>query len=110
MYVRHIKFYSRQDKKSFDIGKFFCKLTSPHYTERRGGGVQGSGLALVLTFTIAALIPGLLVFDVEVVFFYPWAVLYNDLSIFGLIEMTVFILIVALALIYAWKEGALEWR
>ncbi|MEE9488510.1 MAG: NADH-quinone oxidoreductase subunit A [Candidatus Brocadiales bacterium] len=51
-----------------------------------------------------------LVFDVELVFFYPWAVLYDELAIFGFIEMMVFILIVALALIYAWKEEALEWR
>ncbi len=118
--------------------------------------MQGNELALILTFIIAALIPGFLifltsvlgpkrmnpvkalpfecgmppsgpardrfpikfyllgvlflVFDVEVVFFYPWAVLYDELAIFGLMEMMVFILIVAIALIYAWKEEALEWR
>lgn len=118
--------------------------------------MQGYWLAVFLTFIIAALIAGLLifltsvlgpkrinpvkalpfecgmppsgparerfpikfyligvlflVFDVEVVFFYPWAVLYHKLALFGLLEMMVFILIVGLALVYVWKEGALEWR
>ncbi|MFC1943968.1 NADH-quinone oxidoreductase subunit A [Chloroflexota bacterium] len=50
------------------------------------------------------------VFDVETVFLYPWAVRLGGLGLFGLIEMVVFIAILAVGLIYAWKKGALEWK
>ncbi|MEN6429658.1 MAG: NADH-quinone oxidoreductase subunit A [Coriobacteriales bacterium] len=50
------------------------------------------------------------VFDIETVFLYPWAVAFNRMGAFILIEMLVFITILALGLAYAWKEGALSWR
>lgn len=50
-----------------------------------------------------------IVFDVEVVFMYPWAVLARDLGVFGLVEMMVFVAILVLGLVYAWRRGALEW-
>jgi NADH-quinone oxidoreductase subunit A len=49
------------------------------------------------------------IFDIEAVFLYPWAVLYKDLGLFGFVEMGVFIAILAFGLIYVWKRGALEW-
>ena len=49
------------------------------------------------------------IFDVETVFLYPWAVYYKQLGLFGLIEMTVFILILVVAFVYAWRKRALEW-
>src|SRR5947209_20470505 len=49
------------------------------------------------------------VFDVEVLFMYPWAVLFRRLGVFGFIEMSVFILVLALGLVYVWRKGALEW-
>jgi NADH-quinone oxidoreductase subunit A len=48
-------------------------------------------------------------FDVETVFLYPWAVAYNQLPLFALFEMFVFLLILAVGLVYAWRKGALEW-
>jgi NADH-quinone oxidoreductase subunit A len=51
-----------------------------------------------------------ILFDVEVVFFYPWAVLFRRLGLFGLIEMGVFILILLVGYIYVWKKDALEWE
>lgn len=51
-----------------------------------------------------------LLFDIEAVFLYPWAVVARELRIFGLIEITVFIGVLGLGLIYAWKRGALEWQ
>ena len=51
-----------------------------------------------------------LVFDIEAVFLYPWAVAYKRLALFGLIEMVVFIAILVVGYIYAWKKGALEWK
>ena len=50
-----------------------------------------------------------IVFDVETVFFFPWAATYRDLGLFGLVEMFVFIGVLAAGLVYAWKKGALEW-
>ena len=49
------------------------------------------------------------IFDVETVFMSPWAVIFNKLMLFGLIEMTVFILILVVGYYYAWQKGALEW-
>jgi NADH-quinone oxidoreductase subunit A len=50
-----------------------------------------------------------IIFDVEVVFMYPWAVLYRRLGWFGLAEMGVFMAILGVALLYVWRKGALEW-
>jgi len=49
------------------------------------------------------------IFDVEVVFFFPWAVKYDALGLFGFVEMMIFIGILLLGYGYAWKKGALEW-
>jgi len=50
-----------------------------------------------------------IVFDIETVFLYPWAVVYKQLALFGLIEMVVFIAILLAGLVYVWGKGALEW-
>jgi NADH-quinone oxidoreductase subunit A len=49
------------------------------------------------------------VFDVEAVFFYPWAVAFNAIGWFGLIEMVLFIVLLLVAYVYAWRKGALDW-
>jgi len=49
------------------------------------------------------------VFDVETVFMFPWAVIMKQLALFGLIEMIVFLFILVVGYFYAWKQGALEW-
>jgi NADH-quinone oxidoreductase subunit A len=49
------------------------------------------------------------VFDIEAVFLLPWAVAYNQLPLFALVEAAIFILILILALAYAWRKGALRW-
>src|SRR5438094_4216035 len=51
-----------------------------------------------------------IIFDIEVVFLYPWAVNFRFLGLFGLIEMVVFIGILMLGYLYLWKKGALEWE
>jgi len=51
-----------------------------------------------------------IIFDIEAVFIYPWAVIFRDLKIFGLVEMAVFIAILLVGFIYVWKKGALEWE
>lgn len=49
------------------------------------------------------------IFDVETVFIYPWAVGFQQLGLFGFVEMAIFIAILGIGLIYAWKKKALEW-
>lgn len=49
------------------------------------------------------------IFDVETVFLYPWAVAYNKLGLFALVEMIIFVLMLALGLVYAWKKKVLQW-
>jgi NADH-quinone oxidoreductase subunit A len=49
------------------------------------------------------------IFDIEVIFLYPWAVVYGQIGLFGLVEMLVFIALFLVAYVYAWRKGALEW-
>ena len=49
------------------------------------------------------------IFDVEVIFLYPWAVVFNKIGLIGLIEMMIFIALFVVAYAYAWRKGALEW-
>ncbi len=50
------------------------------------------------------------VFDVEIVFLYPWAVAYHSLGVFGFVEMLIFIFLLLIGLVYAWKKKVLEWK
>jgi NADH-quinone oxidoreductase subunit A len=50
-----------------------------------------------------------IIFDIETVFLYPWAVAYDELALFGLFEMLAFIGILVAAFAYVWKRGGLEW-
>ncbi len=49
------------------------------------------------------------VFDVETVFLYPWAAAFNQLGLLAFVEALIFIAILVIALVYAWRKGALEW-
>lgn len=49
------------------------------------------------------------IFDIEIVFLYPWAVSFADIGMIALVEMFVFILVLGIGYVYAWKKGALEW-
>jgi len=51
-----------------------------------------------------------LVFDIEVVFLYPWAVKFQALGLFAFVEIVIFVGMLVLGLWYAWKKGALEWK
>jgi NADH-quinone oxidoreductase subunit A len=57
-------------------------------------------------FLIAVLF---VVFDVETIFLFPWAIMFNRLGLFGLIEMVIFIAILLIGYFYAWKRKALDW-
>jgi NADH-quinone oxidoreductase subunit A len=51
-----------------------------------------------------------ILFDVEIIFMFPWAIDFKVLGWFGFVEMVLFILLLAIGFIYAWKKGALEWH
>jgi len=50
-----------------------------------------------------------IVFDIETVFLYPWAIVFKQLGMFGLLEMAVFLAILLVGFVYVWGKGALEW-
>jgi NADH-quinone oxidoreductase subunit A len=50
-----------------------------------------------------------ILFDIEVIFLYPWAVVFKQLKLFALIEMAVFVLILLVGYVYVWRKGALGW-
>ena len=73
-------------------------------------GVPPSGEARArypVRFYIIAVL--FVIFDVETIFLFPWAVKFKVLGLFGFIEMTVFLGILMVGYLYAWKKGALEW-
>ena len=51
-----------------------------------------------------------ILFDVEIIFMFPWAIDFKILGMFGFVEMIIFIVLLAIGFIYAWKKGALEWH
>jgi NADH-quinone oxidoreductase subunit A len=51
-----------------------------------------------------------IVFDLEIAFVYPWALIFRDLGVFGLIEMGIFLGLLVIGFVYVWKRGALEWE
>src|SRR3954466_2864307 len=50
-----------------------------------------------------------IVFDIEAIFLYPWAVVYRELKMFAFVEMLVFIILILAGFFYIWKKGALDW-
>lgn len=51
-----------------------------------------------------------LIFDVEIIFFYPWAVKFREMGLYGFVAMMIFFTVLVLGLAYDWKKGALEWE
>ena len=67
----------------------------------------GSGQRFPVKYYLTAML--FIVFDIEIVFLYPWAVSYDQLGLFALIEMVVFMLTVFVAYAYVWRRGGLTW-
>lgn len=90
-------------------------LVAPRKTSRSKGDTYECGLLTTgetwVRFRIQYYIYALLfvVFDIETVFLYPWAVAYGGLGTFALIEMVIFLAMLAVGLAYAWAEGVLKW-
>lgn len=74
-------------------------------------GMETQGTAWVqfkTSYFLFALV--FLIFDIETIFLYPWAVKFQSLGLFAIIEMFIFLIILIIGFWYAWKEGALEWQ
>jgi NADH-quinone oxidoreductase subunit A len=92
-----------------------ARLISPNRSSRTKGEIYETGETTVVDpwrpfpvrYYVFALL--FLIFDVEAAFLYPWAVVYRDLGLYGFIEMVIFVLILGVGLVYAWKKGALKW-
>lgn len=69
--------------------------------------IGGAWIQFNIRYYMFALV--FVVFDVETVFLYPWAVAFNRLGLLAFIEALIFIAILIIALVYAWRKGALEW-
>ena len=63
---------------------------------------------LAISFYLTAIL--FILFDVELVFLYPWAVVYRSLGMLGLVEMGVFLGVLMVGFVYAWDNGALDWK
>ena len=73
-----------------------------------GEAAEGSAwVQFNIRYYVIALI--FIIFDVEVLFLFPWAVVYKDLGWLAFIEMAIFLLILIVGLVYVWKKGDLDW-
>lgn len=95
---------------------FISRLFGPFRPTTRKNAPYESGMKplgpavrrLPVKFYLIAVL--FILFDIEVIFFLPWAVTFRELGVYGLIAMGVFIFILTVGLIYEWKKGALEWE
>jgi len=94
---------------------FIAKLVRPHRPSRTKlqsyecgePTIGATWIQYNVGYYIFALI--FVIFDVEVVFLFPWAVAFRKLGLFALVEMLIFLAILIFGLIYAWRKGALKW-
>jgi NADH-quinone oxidoreductase subunit A len=94
------------------IGHLFGpKRPNPRKLEPYESGMRPLGPAMrrmpVRFYLVAVLF---ILFDIEVVFFLPWAVTFRSLGVFGFVEMLVFVVILLIGYVWVWKKGALEWE
>lgn len=94
---------------------FIAGLISPKKPNAIKNSTYECGIETVgetwIQFKVQYYVYGLvfLVFDVETVLLYPWAVAYKQLSLFGVLEAVLFVAILGGGLLYVWRKGALEW-
>jgi len=69
--------------------------------------IGGARVRFTIRFYLVAML--FILFDVEAIFLYPWAVVHRSLGWFGFVEMVLFILVLGVGYIYCWKRGAFEW-
>ncbi len=95
---------------------FISRLFGPYRPTTRKNAPYESGMKPIgpanrrysVRFYLIAVL--FILFDIEVIFFLPWAVVFRDLGLYAFIAMGVFIVVLTIGLIYEWKVGALEWE
>lgn len=95
---------------------FISRLFGPYRPTTRKNAPYESGMKPIgpanrrysVRFYLIAVL--FILFDIEVIFFLPWAVVFRDLGLYAFIAMGVFIAVLTIGLIYEWKVGALEWE
>jgi NADH-quinone oxidoreductase subunit A len=101
---------------TFGVGALLVGiLVTPHRPYREKESPYESGAPLFsdarvpfpLRYYIIAML--FVIFDIEVIYLYPWAVSFHQIGLFGLVEMILFIMILLVGYFYAWQKGALEW-
>lgn len=91
-------FLGHKTRSKAKLAPYECGMTTIGPTRR----------IMTIRYYIVAML--FLVFDIEIIFLYPWAVVTRSLGLFGFIEMIVFVSILFIGYIYIWKKGALEWE
>ena len=87
------------------------KQATAHKYETYESGMKPYGEARIrfdVKFYLYALL--FILFDIETIFLCPWAVAYEKVGVFALVEMLIFVGILALGIVYAWRKGALRWQ
>ena len=90
--------FGQRTKNRVKLAPYECGMTTSGPTRR----------IMTRRYYIVAML--FLVFDIEIVFLYPWAVITKRLGLFGFVEMLVFVFILFIGYVYVWKKGALEWE
>ena len=90
--------FGQRTKNRVKLAPYECGMTTSGPTRR----------IMTIRYYIVAML--FLVFDIEIVFLYPWAVITKRLGLFGFVEMLVFVFILFIGYVYVWKKGALEWE
>ena len=93
------------------VGRFF-RLSRPYHEkliayESGNEPTEAPRMRFSVKFYLIAIL--FVLFDVEAIYLYPWAVAYDHLGLFALVEMLFFIFLLLVGYVYAWKKGALEW-
>ena len=93
------------------IGRYF-RLSRPYAEkliayESGNDPTEAPQMRFSVKFYLVAII--FVFFDVEAIYLYPWAITYDFLGIFALVEMLLFIFLLLVGYVYAWRKGALEW-
>jgi NAD(P)H-quinone oxidoreductase subunit 3 len=96
---------------AFNLSRIIApESKSPEKRTTYESGVEPLGEAWIqfqIRYYMFALV--FVIFDVETLFLYPWAVSFSELGLLAFIEVIIFIIILVVGLIYAWRKGALEW-
>ena len=91
--------YNHSKLEAYECGIEPMELSDP--------AKQATGQRFPIRYYLTAML--FIVFDIEIVFLYPWAVAFDSLGLFALVEMLLFMIVVFVAYAYVWRRGGLEW-